>query len=247
MKFYVSLILLNISILCMGQNKVDVLDLSNIDLESETVNLDEVKKPASQTQELKVEEIVEPDSEYRYASFGKEDPFAKPSLKSSSNNTTAVGGPLGVGSEIPMISPLQAFPLDQLAVKGVWVLPNGEARAVIMTPKKEGVIVKNEDPISAGKVLDIRRDRILVRQYKLRTDGSRTFTDIEIPIGERRPQQLGTIKLTPGRSPTFERIKNKRLDIKQTTPTTNASPKKNTKQVSGSDEALNQKLIKNKK
>lgn len=208
MRFILITVLFYNAGLLMAQEEVDVLDLSDMDLEKETIVLEDVKQENIDSEELKVEEIVEPKNDYRYASFGKDDPFAQPPIKNMMN-TQKDQGPASSNSEIPMISPLQAFPLDQLAVKGVWVLQNGEARAVIMTPKKEGVIVKKEDPISAGKVLDIRKDRILVRQYQLREDGSRTFNDIEMPIGMDRQKKLGTIKLSPGKSPTFQRVEPK--------------------------------------
>ena len=133
------LFLLLLSGQAFSQDKVDILDLSNLDLADENVKLDEIEVKDTPENELKVEEIIEPTSEYRYASFGKEDPFAQPPMGVAADTPDPQGG-VGApaSSEIPMVSPLQAYPLDQLAVKGVWVLPNGQARAVIMTPKKEG-------------------------------------------------------------------------------------------------------------
>jgi hypothetical protein len=107
------------------------------------------------------------------------------------------------GSEIKIISPLQRYPLADLKVKGVWQLASGEVRAVILTPKGEGVVVKDGDPISSGKVLSIKRDQLTIRLYRLRADGVREYEDVGIKIGGGVGPNEAVIKLEPGKDPIF--------------------------------------------
>ncbi|SME93262.1 pilus assembly protein PilP [Pseudobacteriovorax antillogorgiicola] len=189
-----------------GQAKVDVLDLSQIDLEEEELDLEELEKDNTpENDALRVEDILEPSGDYQYASFGRPDPFARPPLGQSEAPLNEDPSAQGPGeTAIPILSPLQAYPLEQLQVKGVWVHRSGETRAVVMTPKKEGIVIKEGDPISAGKVIDINRRRVLVRQYSLRADGTREFKDVELGMGKPEQEQRGTIRLRPGGETVFE-------------------------------------------
>jgi Tfp pilus assembly protein PilP len=188
------------------QADVEVMDLNEIDLEQAEESWENLpaEKAADITDSVKVDEIVEPSSEYRYSSFGKPDPFRKPQVTSSSPMGQEEKGNQTVsGAEIPIISPLQAYPLEDLDVKGVWVLGNGQTRAIIMTPKKEGIVVKEGDPIAAGKVMNIERTKLVVRQYSVREDGVREFEDLEISIGRNQDRKKGFIRLNPGKDPEF--------------------------------------------
>ena len=188
--------------------QVETLDLTDLDLKETEIPLEELSEVKT-SNEVKIEDIVEPENDYRYSSFGGQDPFQVPIVSDTDlkpedeKPQTAIQKVFG--SEIPMVSPLQAFPLQQLSVKGVWKLPDGEARAIVMTPDKQGVVVKKGDPIAVGKILDIQRKKMLVRQYRLREDGTREFSDIEVKIGNDKPKELGTIKLNPGETPQFDR------------------------------------------
>ena len=147
---------------------------------------------------LKVEEIVEPSVEYHYSTFGQKSPFDKPNLSSSDTSEKAVV------AEIPVVSLLQRYPLTELQVKGIWVLKNGEKKSLVMTPNKRGVIVKEGDPISAGKVLKIYKRYLLVRQYSIRADGVREFEDSKIYLGRDGAKKKSFITLTPGAEPKFD-------------------------------------------
>ncbi len=189
---------------------VSVLDLNDIDLEQSEENWQNV--PPSQatdvTKSVTIEEIIEPTMEYRYSPFGKADPFLRPNLRQTiaEGNSNDPNAKPSSGTEIPMVSPLQGYPLDDLEIKGVWVLQNGSARAVVMTPKKEGIVVKEGDPIAAGKILSIARQRMVVRQYRIRDDGVREFEDTELPIGLSKDTDRGVIKFAPGKKPEFVRF-----------------------------------------
>lgn len=181
-----------------------------------------------------IENIVEPTGEYRYASFGKPNPFMPP-LKFTEDSlgvdgdmspasdlataaiTSAVNIPTvtapatdkagvsasGKPHEIPVVSTLQKYPLGNLELKGVWQLDTGEKRAIVMTPNKEGIIVKVSDPISAGKILEINRDHLVVRQYRLREDGVREFSDHNLYLGDATRREKTFVRLIPGKDPEF--------------------------------------------
>jgi hypothetical protein len=72
-----------------------------------------------------------------------------------------------------------------------------------MTPKGEGVVVKEGDPISSGKVLNIKREQLTVRLYRLRADGVREYEDVGMKIGGVNTNAEGVIKLEPGKDPVF--------------------------------------------
>lgn len=208
---------------------LEVIDL-NESLDEQQVDKWDSAKTAypSAATPVTIENIVEPSSEYHYASFGKPNPFLAPQPKSESemletestvstpaSDDSAISlssipapaqGPAAVSGamqEIPVVSTLQKYPLARLELKGVWQLDTGDRRAIVMTPNKEGVIVKMEDPIAAGKVLDIKRDRIVVRQYRIRDDGVREFSDENLYLGDAKRREKTFVRLLPGKEPEF--------------------------------------------
>ncbi len=164
------------------------------------------KFPDDKLGNLRIEEIVEPSAEYHYAGFGKADPFRKPPLAelptddaiANKGDSRAIAG-----AEIPIVNSLQRYPLDQLKATGIWLLSDGSKKAMIMTPSAEGVIVKIGDPIAAGKVMDIKRDRVIVRQYSIRRDGAREYQDNDLFLGTKAPEKKGFLVLKPGKPPEF--------------------------------------------
>jgi len=121
-----------------------------------------------------VEDIIVPNGEYRYASFGKSDPFSPPSFEAKVEENSR---------EIPIVSPLQVS-LNTLNVSGVWQLDDGTKHALIQTEDGQGIITTVGDPIGpSGKVTDITDQGVYTRQYKFRDDGSREFTDIVLKFG----------------------------------------------------------------
>jgi Tfp pilus assembly protein PilP len=186
------------------KRQAERLDLNQIDLEQveEEWESTPTKSTVDMGSSVKIREIVEPSGEYSYASFGRPDPFTAPAaLMDPGTNAGASVTP--EGSEIKIISPLQRYPLTDLNVKGVWQLSSGETRAVILTPKGEGVVVKEGDPISSGKVLSIKREQLTVRLYRLRADGVREYEDVAMKIGATGQAAEGVIKLEPGKDPVF--------------------------------------------
>ncbi len=186
------------------KKQAERLDLNQIDLEQVEEEWDSTptKSTVDMGNSVKIREIVEPSGEYSYASFGRPDPFMAPAALMDPG--TNAGAPVTPeGSEIKIVSPLQRYPLSDLNVKGVWQLSSGETRAVILTPKGEGVVVKEGDPISSGKVLSIKREQLTVRLYRLRADGVREYEDVGMKIGATTDANQGVIKLDPGKDPVF--------------------------------------------
>lgn len=199
-----------------AEPKSKVVDLNQIDLEQVDDNWDNptAVSPVNLDSGPKIKDIVEPTSEYSYASFGKPDPFQEPSFdngKDLAAETPDADAPAGMGrgmgsgfKEIAISSPLQAYPIDALTIKGVWQLASGEMRAVVLTPKNEGIVIKNGDPMSSGKVLQIEKESVIVRLYRLRKDGVREYEDKRVIFAsETRLAKAGSIKLEPGKEAQF--------------------------------------------
>jgi len=154
---------------------------------------------------MRVEDIVEPPSDYRYAAFGKHDPFVPPMVTARDAAAAAAIDSL----EIPIISPLQRFALKELNVIGIWQLSNGDHKAMIMTPSTggagQGIIVKIGDSIGnrGGKIQAIGDDFMTVREFLLAQDGTRQFEDKLMFMGKRVPDEpSGKILFTPGSTDT---------------------------------------------
>jgi len=157
------------------------------------------------TDRLRVENIIEPPNEYRFAAFGRSDPFLPPLIEEE----ITPGAPRLNGFEVPITSGLQV-PLDQLKVEGIWVLPDREMRTLIRTAdRNQGIIAKVGDPIGlAGKIFDIKKDMVIARQFELHEDGSRTFEDKILYLGNAADFRLNHGKrrmiLRPGQGVTIE-------------------------------------------
>lgn len=148
------------------------------------------------SKKARVEEIVEPVSEYHYAAFDTQNPFKAPKL-----SPDLIVEEQKKIYEIPIVSELQKYRLEELAVKGIWQKGDGERKAIIMTPTNAGVVVKIGDPISVGKIIKIEKDHIMARQYRLNVDGSREYADKKLYLGEI-PQDVPSIQiLEPGKDP----------------------------------------------
>lgn len=144
----------------------------------------------------RVEDIVEPSADYHYAGFGKADPFQPP---------FAIKAIVPDAVEIPIISPLQRFPLKDLKLVGVWARSNSERKALVMTPTMEGIIVKIGDLVGGGggKVISISESAVLVREFLIANDGTRQFSDVRLIFSDKtvsgaRQEVSGSIVISPG-------------------------------------------------
>jgi Tfp pilus assembly protein PilP len=169
---------------------------------------DNMKSVAQEvTKGLRVEDVVEPPTEYHYAAFGKPDPFVAPMLARESLATASAIS----GLEVPIVSPLQRHEIKELKLVGIWQLRSGERKALILTPQSSesasdaGIIVRNGDSVGnrAGKILAIGDTFLTVREFKLAVDGTRQYEDIQMLMGARDPSATpGKIKFTPGEAKT---------------------------------------------
>lgn len=165
----------------LGQGVPDPAPVKNVALEADSPwksgseGLIQTGRAEELTHGIRVEDIVEPNQDYRFAAFGKSDPFIPPPKRQDA------------ADETPIVSPLQRYTLNELGVVGVWQLPTGLRKAMVMTPKKEGIVVQSGDPIGRrhGKVLGINDDGIVVREYVLAPDGTRQFEDLPISLGSK--------------------------------------------------------------
>jgi len=156
---------------------VSVLANSSENGESNWDSTPEFSQGNDITDAVIVEDIIVPNGEYRYASFGKPDPFSPPQFKEKA---------VSQSEEIPILSPLQVS-LDRLNVSGVWELDDGTKHALIQTEDGQGIITTVGDPIGpSGKVTDITDQGVYTRQYKFRNDGSREFSDVMLKFGYQK-------------------------------------------------------------
>lgn len=183
-------------------------DISDIDVDEEIWKSEQNKFQSETNAGIRVEEIIEPQNEYHYASFGRSNPFVPPFGLVAKFNPAAY--------EIPIVSPLQVE-LSKLSVAGVWELDNGTRRALIMNEEsQQGIIASVGDPIGpSGKIITIESNGIIARQYKILKDGSRDFQDYQKNLFEKK--DVGLIgrkyKLEPGKSPYLEKEENNDSDV----------------------------------
>ena len=154
------------------------------------------------TNGVRVEDIVEPPTDYHYASFGKSDPFSPPVVVRD-----AVIAPEAASAlEIPLVSPLQRYPLESMQLVGIWQLKSGERKAMVMVREgtglaSVGVIVKTGDLMgsSGGKIIGIGDDFVNVREFTLALDGTRRFEDKQLLLSKRSDDDVATkIRFVPG-------------------------------------------------
>lgn len=138
---------------------------------------------------ITVEDIVEPPADYQYAAFGRPDPFLPP--------IRAITASL----EVPIVSILQNYPTSELSVVGIWQTDSGERKALILTPKQEGVVAAVGDSLGrlGGRVSKISDSDVTVREFSLSPDGTRKFDDVKLNLGPLvpPPETVLNISLPP--------------------------------------------------
>lgn len=132
------------------------------------------------TEDTDISGVLGIDTEYHYESSAKLDPFIPPLISS-----------LVAKAVIDVISPLQRFNLFELKLVGVWVLRNNEKKAMIMTPKMEGVVVGVGDPLGkrGGKIVKISDKHVVTREFSLAADGVRKYQDFNLWLENDKPSK----------------------------------------------------------
>jgi Tfp pilus assembly protein PilP len=173
--------------------------------DSAATRYDQSDPAKSVTKGVRVEDIIEPTIDYRYSSARRKNPFIPEVILSGKAARQRELSPNDV--EIPIVSPLQAFAVARLAVIGVWETDNGIWKALIRTPATQGIEAKLGDPIgnSGGRLMTINPDSVVVREFSVRSDGTREYRDIPLYMGSDLPAASddkvgGRLILRPGAS-----------------------------------------------
>ena len=170
--------------------------------------VDEVSVAVDVSGGARFEVIAEDPSDFHYVGSEKSDPFLPPlitnpeGVKTSGTVLNAQPGSI----EIPIVSPLQQYDLNQLNLVGVWQLTTGERKAMILAPANnggagQGIIVKVGDPVGnrGGKITSIGEEYVNVREFMLAPDGSRRYLDQKMQMGKKEVDDLPRkIRFTPG-------------------------------------------------
>lgn len=148
------------------------------------------------TSGVRIEDIIEPSSEYHFSSFGRSDPFVPPLTVEND----IIAGEQLIESELK--SALQKYPLLTLKVVGIWQVGT-KRKSLVTTPKSEGVVVEPGDFMGyrGGTVIDIKSNYLVVREFELLGDGTRKFEDVKVYLQGKKPRAAGKIVYRPGEKP----------------------------------------------
>ena len=183
-----------------SQNLANLEESKNLDVYQEDEYWESYSKSPNEgsfgkevTKDIDIKNIVSGSDDYTYASFGRPDPFIPPLL---SSHITQL--------EIPIVSILQKYRLDELRVVGIWTLENNARKALITSRNDEGVIVSVGDHAGnrGGKIIAIEPEMVKVREFTLSPDGTRQFNDRDLWLGDERPEQDEKLFIKSTQGPT---------------------------------------------
>jgi Tfp pilus assembly protein PilP len=148
---------------------------------------------------VRVEDIIEPSVDYRYSSARRKNPFIPEIVLSGQMAKQRELSPNDV--EIPIVSPLQAFPVSQLSVIGVWETDAHVWKALIGTPATQGIEATLGDPVgnSGGRIMSITPESVIVREFSVRFDGTREYRDMPLHMGSDLPAEKPADEKVGGR------------------------------------------------
>lgn len=160
-------------------NQKNVTEEDNVDKTIETLETS-----------IQIDDIIEPPASYRYSSFNKRDPFAYPDREEFIDDEFVV-------------SRLQRHDVSSLKLVGVWRLSTGVSKALILTPSGEGVVAVIGDPVGQnnGEVMEIGRNKIIIREYLMTPDGTRQFNDIDMFLEDYFGDEVGNGGVVLEKSP----------------------------------------------
>ena len=171
-------------------------------IDSESPPASDIKNVLSSiSNDIIVEDILEPESGYRYSSFSKKDPFAYPR------------GEITRASESTSV--LEEYSVSSLRLIGIWWLSSGESKGLILTPESEGIVVTIGDSVGnkKGKVLEVGRNKLIIREYILSPDGTRQFSDLEMYLQDFDDTVPSKFKVIEKASSKDEDIRKELLDV----------------------------------
>ena len=173
-------------------------------LDSAAASLDLEEAMVGDKSGFRLEDIVGPRSHYIYSSTKRHNPFVPTIVPRNQQRVLELGSN---DVEIPILNPLQYFSLSQLLVIGVWESESKGWKAIVQTPKNQGIEVGLGDPAgnSGGRVMAISDESVVVREFKVRTDGGREYQDVQLSIGGNAPANAddvvgGRLIMRPGAS-----------------------------------------------
>ena len=138
----------------------------------------------------------DPFFDYKFSMGGKEDPFV-PSVTLAHFNIQETKTPTVLNiprpQEFGVVSELQKYPLQNLSVVGIW-RSDQTYKVLVATPKAGAVIAGVGDFIGRknGKIVDINKERILIREVSVSTDDVRMIHHQELYLqGKTKNKGLG--------------------------------------------------------
>lgn len=127
---------------------------------------------------VNIEEVKTKEAEYSYKAFSLPDPFIPPLANAYKEED----------EEEIIIAPLSKYNLAELQLVGIWSTDNNNNNALIITPENEGVICSNGDLIGNkdGTIISIEENLLTVREFINNPDGTRTFSDRKLFLGDEK-------------------------------------------------------------
>ncbi len=159
------------------------------------------------TDVAKIEDIIEPEIDFQFVSFGKDDPFLPPmtinedgSLKSLDVLHAAKKEKKAGDFEKAIVSPLQKYDLRKIKVIGIWQLSSGERKAMVRVDKQigggseafvigKGSLIGNQ----FGKVIGISSDKITVREFVILHNGKEHYINTDKYLGDKGPKSKNEV------------------------------------------------------
>lgn len=140
----------------------DKLDNNNIDAPQEpagSVDLHDLS-------ELDISDIIEPNSEYQYTFSVETSPFMF-NLNPSVDDQIAT---------LPIYTPTDVD-VSKITIKGIWLLDNGQRKALIQEGNQRTTIVGVGYKIGDGRIVSIKKNEIIVGFHSMKSSGVREYKE----------------------------------------------------------------------
>ena len=118
--------------------------------------------------ELDISDIVEPNSDYQFT-FTKDDSPFMIDLNPPVDTTK-------VEDVLPLYTPTDVD-VSKIVIKGIWLLDNGQRKALIQENNKKTTIVGVGYKIGEGRIVSIKKDAIVVGFHSMKASGVREYKE----------------------------------------------------------------------